>query len=133
MQYLKSRPDDTVVQSSFQFITSALNALKNKNPLTETFLVQLDVDTEGMSLDGAQGSVRRDGNLNTRVVSTYASTILYRLDLFTSSFFFFFLLVSRGLVSQQYQSVPRFLVFLILGLRTRILCVMINLQATPLT
>ena len=90
MQYLKSRPDDTVVQSSFQFITSALNALKNKNPLTETFLVQLDVDTEGMSLDGAQGSVRRDGNLNTRVVSTYASTILYRLDLFTSSFFFFF-------------------------------------------
>lgn len=91
MQYLKSRPDDTVVQSSFQFITSALNALKNKNPLTETFLVQLDVDTEGMSLDGAQGSVRRDGNLNTRVVSAYASTILYRLDLFTSFFFFWFL------------------------------------------
>lgn len=88
MQYLKSRPDDTVVQSSFQFITSALNALKNKNPLTETFLVQLDVDTEGMSLDGSQGPVRRDSNLNTRVVSAYASTILYRLDLFT--FFFFF-------------------------------------------
>lgn len=131
MQYLKSRPDDTVVQSSFQFITSALNALKNKNPLTETFLVQLDVDTEGMSLDGSQGPVRRDSNLNTRVVSAYASTILYRLDLFT--FFFFLLLVSRGLVNQQYQSVPRFLVSLILGPRTKILCVMINLQATPLT
>ena len=70
MQYLKSRPDDTVVQSSLQFIVSALNALKNKNPLTETFLVQLDVDTEGMSLHGTQGPVRRDGNLNTRVVST---------------------------------------------------------------
>lgn len=70
VQYLKSRPDDTVVQSSLQFIVSALNALKNKNPLTETFLVQLDVDTEGMSLHGTQGPVVRDGNLNARVVST---------------------------------------------------------------
>lgn len=43
-QYLKSRPDDSMVRSSLEFILSALNALKSKNPLTESFLVQLEVD-----------------------------------------------------------------------------------------
>lgn len=50
MQYLKSRPDDSTVYSSLQFVISALNALKTKNPLTESFLVQLDVDLEGTGI-----------------------------------------------------------------------------------
>ncbi|KAL4892167.1 fungal-specific transcription factor domain-containing protein [Aspergillus ambiguus] len=50
VQYLKSRPEDTAARSSLQFIFSALDALKGKNPLTESFLVQLDVDIEGTSL-----------------------------------------------------------------------------------
>lgn len=50
VQYLKSRPEDTAARSSLQFVFSALEALKNKNPLTESFLVQLDVDIEGTSL-----------------------------------------------------------------------------------
>lgn len=59
VQYLKSRPNDTVVQSSLNFIIAALNALKNKNPLTETFLVQLEVDMEGISFKGSQGLTKR--------------------------------------------------------------------------
>ncbi|KAJ5983789.1 Transcription factor [Penicillium waksmanii] len=50
VQYLKSRPDDSTVYSSLQFVISALNAMKNKNPLTESFLVQLDVDLEGTGI-----------------------------------------------------------------------------------
>ncbi|THC98944.1 hypothetical protein EYZ11_001581 [Aspergillus tanneri] len=51
VQYLKSRPDDSAARSSLQFLFSALGALKKKNPLTESFLVQLDVDMEGTSVD----------------------------------------------------------------------------------
>lgn len=47
VQYLQSRPDDSAARSSLQFFFSALDALKNKNPMTESFLVQLDVDIEG--------------------------------------------------------------------------------------
>ncbi|PLB55143.1 hypothetical protein P170DRAFT_33222 [Aspergillus steynii IBT 23096] len=51
VQYLKSRSDDSAARSSLQFLFSALGALKQKNPLTESFLVQLDVDIEGTALD----------------------------------------------------------------------------------
>lgn len=50
VQYLKSRPEDSTVHSSLQFLVSALNAMKNKNPLTESFLVQLDVDLDGTGI-----------------------------------------------------------------------------------
>jgi hypothetical protein len=50
VQYLKSRPDDSTVQSSLQFVVGALNAMKSKNPLTQSFLVQLDVDLEGTGI-----------------------------------------------------------------------------------
>src|SRR5271156_2759549 len=51
VQYLKSRKDDSTVKSSLQFLLSAMQALRTKNPLTESFLVQLDVDLEGSGLD----------------------------------------------------------------------------------
>lgn len=46
VQYLKSRPRDTQVRASLQFLLTAMAAIKRKNPLTESFLVQLDVDLE---------------------------------------------------------------------------------------
>ena len=56
VQYLKSRTHDQTVRSSLQFLLSAMNALKVKNPITESFLVQLDVDLEGSGLlDGDDG------------------------------------------------------------------------------
>lgn len=50
VQYLKSRPHDSTVRSSLEFILNALNVLKSRNPLAESFLVQLDVDIEGTGL-----------------------------------------------------------------------------------
>jgi len=51
VQYLKSRRDDTTVKSSLHFLLAAMDVLKTKNPLTESFIAQLDVDLEGSGLD----------------------------------------------------------------------------------
>ncbi|KAI1421615.1 fungal-specific transcription factor domain-containing protein [Xylaria sp. FL1777] len=50
VQYLKSRPEDCQTADSLRFLLAAMNALKKKNPLTESFLVQLDVDLEALGL-----------------------------------------------------------------------------------
>ncbi|KAK3694683.1 fungal-specific transcription factor domain-containing protein [Podospora appendiculata] len=50
VQYLKSRPDDSQTSDSLKFLLSAMNALKRRNPLTESFLVQLDVDLEALGV-----------------------------------------------------------------------------------
>ncbi|KAM5442131.1 hypothetical protein MferCBS31731_002961 [Microsporum ferrugineum] len=55
VQYLKSRPQDQAVRSSLQFLLSAMNAVKRKIPLAESFLVQLDVDLEGSGLVTDEG------------------------------------------------------------------------------
>jgi hypothetical protein len=47
------------VYSSLQFVVGALNAMKSKNPLTESFLIQLDVDLEGT---GIQSQVSKSGS-----------------------------------------------------------------------
>lgn len=44
VQYLKSRPGDEQVRNSLQFLLTTMGVMKKKNPLTESFLVQLDVD-----------------------------------------------------------------------------------------
>ncbi|KAL1843150.1 hypothetical protein VTJ49DRAFT_2900 [Mycothermus thermophilus] len=48
VQYLKSRPDDSQTADSLRFLLNAMSALKRRNPLTESFLVQLDVDLEAL-------------------------------------------------------------------------------------
>ena len=50
VQYLKFRPDDSAARSSLQFVFSALHLLKTKNPLAESFIFQLDLDTAGTVL-----------------------------------------------------------------------------------
>ena len=54
VQYLKSRPKDNQVRTSLQFLLSALHAIKRRNRLTESFLVQLDVDLEAAGLEDAR-------------------------------------------------------------------------------
>ncbi|KAI9696580.1 MAG: hypothetical protein M1836_005599 [Candelina mexicana] len=56
IQYHKSRPDDQQVLTSLQFILTAMHALKRKNPLTESFLMQLELDLEGTKLDTPQAT-----------------------------------------------------------------------------
>ncbi|ROW11056.1 hypothetical protein VMCG_01094 [Cytospora schulzeri] len=50
VQYLKSRPDDSETVDSLRFLLAAMGALKRRNPLTESFLVQLDVDLEALGM-----------------------------------------------------------------------------------
>ncbi|KAG9186521.1 hypothetical protein G6011_09629 [Alternaria panax] len=52
VQYLKTRPKDEQMKSSLQFLLQAMEALRRKNPLTESFLLQLDLDLEGAGLQG---------------------------------------------------------------------------------
>ncbi|ORY06487.1 fungal-specific transcription factor domain-domain-containing protein [Clohesyomyces aquaticus] len=52
VQYLKTRPNDQQMNSSLQFLLQAMQALRRKNPLTESFLVQLDLDLESAGVPG---------------------------------------------------------------------------------
>lgn len=54
VQYLKTRPDDQQMSASLQFLLQAMHALRRKNPLTESFLVQLDLDLESVGIPGMQ-------------------------------------------------------------------------------
>lgn len=58
MQYLKSRPGDQAVQSSLQFLLTALGVLKQFSALTESFMIQLDVDLHGTSFASSGGAMR---------------------------------------------------------------------------
>ena len=51
VQYLKTMPNDQEVRASLEFLLTAMQALQRKNPLTESFLVQLNLDIEGSGLD----------------------------------------------------------------------------------
>jgi hypothetical protein len=54
VQYLKTRPKDQQMNSSLQFLLQAMQALRRRNPLTESFLVQLDLDLESAGIMGLQ-------------------------------------------------------------------------------
>ncbi|PWY80622.1 hypothetical protein BO70DRAFT_46469 [Aspergillus heteromorphus CBS 117.55] len=53
IQYLKFRPSDSAARSSLQFAFSALHKLKTKNPLTGSFILQLNLDIEGSAFGDA--------------------------------------------------------------------------------
>ncbi|KAE8137928.1 fungal-specific transcription factor domain-containing protein [Aspergillus pseudotamarii] len=52
VQRLKLDPEDTEAHSAFQSFRSVIHTLKTTNPLAESFLFQLDVDSEGGSSQG---------------------------------------------------------------------------------
>lgn len=51
VQYLKTVPHDHQTRTALQFLLTAMEAMKLKNPLTESFLVQLHLDIKGNGLD----------------------------------------------------------------------------------
>lgn len=51
VQFLKRTPDDQEIRASLEFLLSAMQALKRRNPLSESFLIQLGLDIEGTGLD----------------------------------------------------------------------------------
>ena len=50
VQYVKKMPDDQEIRQSLEFLLAAMQAIQRKNPLTESFLVQLKMDIEGIGL-----------------------------------------------------------------------------------
>lgn len=44
VQHQVTRPDDQAVQSSLDFLVSAMRALKKKHPLAGSFLAQLELE-----------------------------------------------------------------------------------------
>lgn len=48
------RPKDQQMNASLQFLLQAMHALRRMNPLTESFLVQLDIDLESAGIPGVQ-------------------------------------------------------------------------------
>ena len=50
LQALKRAPDDQVIRATLEFLLSAMLALKRRNPLSESFLIQLGLELEGTGL-----------------------------------------------------------------------------------
>lgn len=70
MLYLRCRPEDGSAHSSLQFLLAAMNILKDKNPLTESFLMQLDADLEGISFDSKTRTSKPSSGVRYGEVST---------------------------------------------------------------
>ena len=51
VQYLKVSRDDVEIKTSLEFLLTAMAALRRKNPLSESFMIQLNLDIEGSGLD----------------------------------------------------------------------------------
>ena len=51
IQFLKKVPDEEEIRASLEYLLSAMNVLKRRNPLSESFLVQLTLEMEGTGLD----------------------------------------------------------------------------------
>ena len=51
VQYLKVSPEDTDVKQSLEFLLTAMAALRRKNPLSESFMIQLNLDIDASGLD----------------------------------------------------------------------------------
>ena len=58
VQAYKKTPDDQNIYKNLEFLLSAMQALRRKHPLTESFLVQLIVDLEGTGLDNPLNNSR---------------------------------------------------------------------------
>lgn len=73
VQYLKSKPDDSETADSLRFLLSAMNALKRRNPLTESFLVQLEVDFEALAqrIPQLKSSFPRSGSVSFIYLAHY--------------------------------------------------------------
>lgn len=63
VQYLKFRSQDPQIRSSLLFMMTAMHALKRTNSLTESFIVQLEVDLDSANLDIGQRNLPSTANL----------------------------------------------------------------------
>ena len=69
----KKRPNDMPTRSSLEFLLNAMQAQRKKNPLSESFLVQLMVDLDGCGLENPLNNMRFSFGLKKAVVSRSVS------------------------------------------------------------
>lgn len=77
VQYLKKMPDDHEVGQSLEFLLAAMRVIQRKNPLTESFLVQLNMDIKE---SGLETFLR-----NQNYTSQYAEGLVSSLNLSTDA------------------------------------------------
>ena len=58
IQAYKKGSREEATRDNLQFLLNAMQAIRKKNPLTESFLVQLMVDLEGTDLDTPSNNSR---------------------------------------------------------------------------
>lgn len=51
VQFLKMNPGEQETYTSLKFLISAMLILKRRNPLAESFLIQLGMEMEGTAMD----------------------------------------------------------------------------------
>lgn len=96
IQYLKSRPTDEQVRASLQFLLTAMGHMKKMNPLTESFLTQLDIDLVGtksitdtfniFAKSTCRKDEEQDENTRVRSISASGSPKTNRLPIFPMDF-----------------------------------------------
>ena len=69
IQFLKATSEDAETRSSLSFLLTAMAWLKAKNPLSESFLVQLGLDIQGSGL----GHVLPNPDVASQVPDTVSS------------------------------------------------------------
>ena len=69
IQCLKQSSEDMEVRSSLNFLLSAMSWLKAKNPLSESFLIQLGLDIQGSGLD----TLLHNPDLSTQLKDTVST------------------------------------------------------------
>ena len=73
VHFLKRAPDHQEVLASLRFLLNAMNALKRIHPITESFLIQIDVDLQGSGL----GSLLQDLELSSSLLNNMVSHYFY--------------------------------------------------------
>ena len=73
VQVYKKQPDDQSIYNNLESLLNAMQAIRKRNPLTESFLVQLMVDLEGTGFDTPLNNSRFSFALKRGLVSTNAS------------------------------------------------------------
>ncbi len=70
VQYLKKEPNDQETRTALEFLFTAMTALKRKNPLTESFMIQLKLDIEGSGIDPLLHNPDLSSIVKDRIVRT---------------------------------------------------------------
>jgi hypothetical protein len=71
IQLLKANTRDLEISRSLNFLLAAMRWLKTKNPLSESFLIQLGLDIQGSGLD----HMLENPELTTRSKDTVSAVI----------------------------------------------------------